>query len=77
MIADPGTRCGELYAPTVEVLPEDASDRGAATDLESDRVAVEGLFRDPFVNSREQLETMLGWLCDGETDGLETSCVKP
>ena len=73
MIADPGTRCGELYAPAVEVLPEDASDRGAATDLESDGVAVEGACADPFVSSREQLETMLGWLSDGETDGLEHS----
>ncbi|HYB25299.1 MAG TPA: ISKra4 family transposase [Solirubrobacteraceae bacterium] len=73
MIADPGTRCGELYALAVEVLPEDASDRGAAADLESDGVAVEGSCADPFVNSREQLETMLGWLSDGETDGLEHS----
>ena len=73
MIADPGTRCGELYAPAVEVLPEDASERGAATNLDGDGAGSDASSTDPFARSREQFETMLSWLSDAETDELEHS----
>jgi hypothetical protein len=72
MIADPGTRCDELYAPAVEVLPEDACGRGAATDLEADGVPLEGS-ADPFAASHEQFEVMLGWLQNADSDALEHS----
>jgi hypothetical protein len=72
MIADPGTRSAELYPPAVEVLPEDASGRGAATDLEADGALPEGS-ADPFAHSREQFEVMLSWLSEAESDGLEHS----
>ena len=72
MIADPGTRRAELYPPAVEVLPEDASGRRAATDLEADGALPEGS-ADPFAHSREQFEVMLSWLSEAESDGLEHS----
>jgi Uncharacterised protein family (UPF0236) len=71
MIADLGTRGEELYAGVVEVLPESGSELGVATDLECDRVAAEG--SDRFAGSREQIEAMLSWLEDAESDGLEHS----
>ena len=72
MIADPGTRSAELYPPAVEVLPEDASGRGPATDLEADGALPEGS-ADPFAHSRQQFEVMLSWLSEAESDGLEHS----
>jgi len=71
MIADLGTRGEELYAGVVEVLPESGSERDVATDPGADGVAPE--CSDRFAGSREQFETMLGWLKDAETDGLEHS----
>jgi hypothetical protein len=73
MIADLGTRCGELYAPADEVLLSGGAGGDRAGDLGRDGgcASREGADSDAFARSREQFDAMLGWLASAETDGLE------
>ena len=63
MIANSGTRCGELYAPADEVLHAQGGGDAAARNLASEVGA--GAGEDPFGRSREQLEQIVDWL-DGK-----------
>jgi hypothetical protein len=75
VIADLGTRYGEVYAPADEVLPSiDAAD-GDAMDLgRGDPYAPEGRTgEDRFARSRERFELIVDWLGGEESDGLEHS----
>jgi len=66
VIANSGTRCGELYAPADEVLQAQRGAERAAKDLASD-----GGEEDPFGRSRERLEEIVGWLGGEDATGLE------
>jgi hypothetical protein len=75
VIADLGTRYGELYSPVDEVLPSVAVAGGDATNLgrgenpaPEDRSGV-----DRFGRSRERFEVILDWLGGEESGGLEHS----
>jgi hypothetical protein len=76
VIADLGTRQGELYAPADEVLPSVDAAGGAATRVErGERPAGAGdrLGGDRFERSRERFEVIVGWLDGEEAGGLEHS----
>lgn len=70
VIADLGTRYGEVYAPADEVLlsesraDADARDLGRGEDRPGEA---------QFDRSREQFELIVGWLADEQADGLEHS----
>ncbi len=66
MIANSGTRYGEVYAPADEVLQGQGSSDAPARDLPSG-----GAGEDPFAGSRERFEQIVGWLGARETVGLE------
>ncbi len=67
MIANSGTRYGELYAPADEVLQGQRAADAAAKDLAPGDHAGE----DPFAGSRERFGEIVGWLGDGDAAGLE------
>ncbi len=67
MIANSGTRCGELYAPADEFLQSQRAAGAAASNLASGGGAGE----DPFGRSRERLEEIVGWLDAQEAAGFE------
>ncbi len=67
MIANSGTRYGELYAPADEVLQSQRTVDAAVSNLASGGSAGEDLF----ARSREQLEQIVGWLGAQEAAGLE------
>jgi hypothetical protein len=76
VIADLGTRQGELYAPADEVLPSAAAARGVATKLEGGErpaVAGDGSGGNRFERSRERFELIVGWLDGEEAGGVEHS----
>ncbi len=75
MIADLGTRYGEVYAPVDEVLLSSEADGGDARDLgrEKDHAPDGQSGEDRFARSRERFELILGWLGGEETGGLEHS----
>ena len=65
MIANSGTRYGELYAPADEVLQSQRTVDAAARTLAS------GGGEDAFGRSRERFEQIVGWLDAQEAAGLE------
>ncbi|MGB0091095.1 MAG: ISKra4 family transposase [Solirubrobacteraceae bacterium] len=67
MIANSGTRYGELYAPADEVLQSQRTVDAAASNLASGGGAGE----DAFGRSRERFEQIVGWLDAQEAVGLE------
>ncbi len=67
MIANSGTRYGELFAPADEVLQGQNSSDSAGRDLAPDDHAGE----DPFAGSRERFEQIVGWLGDRDAGALE------
>lgn len=67
MIANSGTRCGELFAPADELLQSQRAAGAAASNLASGGGAGE----DPFGRSRERLEEIVGWLGAQEAAGFE------
>ena len=67
MIANSGTRYGELYAPADEVLQSQRTVDAAARNLASGGGAGE----DAFGRSRERFEQIVGWLDAQEAAGLE------
>lgn len=73
MIADLGTRSGGVYAPVDEVLPSDGADGGDATNLRDGRDVppVDAGGGGRFERSREQFETIVGWLGDENSGGVE------
>jgi hypothetical protein len=76
VIADLGTRSGEVYAPAGEVLPSAEASGGDATNLgrgEDDRASDDRPGEDRFDRSREQFEVIVGWLGGEESGGLEHS----
>jgi hypothetical protein len=76
VIADLGTRCGEVYAPTDEVLPSVDGAGGPATKVgggERAAVAGDGAGGDRFKRSRERFELIVGWLEGEEAGGFEHS----
>ncbi len=75
MIADLGTRYGELYAPAGEVLLSVEADGGDAANLEqcAEGVSGGGSSGDRFAGSRERLEGIIGWLGGERAAGLEHS----
>jgi hypothetical protein len=70
VIADLGTRYGEVYAPVDELLLSADAAGGDATDLgrDEDRGA-----EDPFGRSRERFAVIVDWLGDEPAGGLEHS----
>jgi hypothetical protein len=75
VIADLGTRSGELYAPPDEVLLSGGLADGDATNLggEEDRAPADGCVEDRFARSRARFEKIVGWLGDEAAGGLEHS----
>ena len=80
VIADLGTRCGELYPPADELLlPEPVADGGATNLGAGESQAPEpdvGSGEDRFARSREQFELIVGWLGGEDTDGLEHAALE-
>jgi hypothetical protein len=75
VIADLGTRYGELYAPDDELLPSVEMVGGGATDLgRDDAGALEDRSGDDrFERSRERFEVIVDWLGGEESGGVEHS----
>jgi hypothetical protein len=75
VIADLGTRYGELYAPADEVLLSGGAVGRDATNLERGESDAPGDWRgeDRFDRSRERFAVMLDWLGGEESRGLEHS----
>lgn len=75
MIADLGTRYGEVYAPADEVLPSADASGGDAMNVGrvDERVLDDRRGVDRFARSREQFEVILGWLGGEESGGVEHS----
>jgi len=76
VIADLGTRNGELYAAADEVLPSADAAGGPARKVEGgERAAGAGdrLGGARFERARERFELIVGWLDDEEAGGLEHS----
>jgi hypothetical protein len=80
VIADLGTRCGELYSPADELLLS-----GPVADSAAWNLGVEagqppdadgGYGGDRFARSREQFEVIVGWLGSEEADGLEHAALE-
>jgi len=69
VIANSGTRCGELYAPADEVLQAQGGAEHVARDLASEVGAGGG--EDPFARSRERVEQIVGWL-----GGKDAACLE-
>ena len=80
VIADLGTRCGELYSPADELLLSEPVADGGATNLGAgEGQAPErdgGSGGDRFARSREQFELIVGWLDGEEADGLEHAALE-
>jgi hypothetical protein len=72
VIADLGTRYGEVYAPADEVLPCGAPADGSATDLAQPEDAGGGRF----ARSRERFELILDWLGGEEAGELEHAALE-
>jgi len=78
VIADLGTRCGELYSPADELLLSEpvadagARNLGAREGQTPDRASGE----DRFVRSRAQFALIVGWLDGEEADGLEHAALE-
>jgi hypothetical protein len=70
VIADLGTRYGDVYAPVDEVLLPVAMAVGDATDLGHDQDREPG---DAFARSREQFGVILDWLGGERSDRVEHS----
>ena len=75
MIADLGTRDGEVYAPADGVLLSEPLADAVATNLERDeaRARQDRRGEDRFGRSRERFELILDWLASEESGGLEHS----
>ncbi len=67
MIANSGTRCGVVYAPSDEVLPV----QGMADPVARNLASGGGVGEDLFGRSRERFEQIVGWLDAEEAAGLE------
>ena len=79
MIADSGTRRGELYASADEVLLSGDAAGGAATKVEPGDCAggvSDHLGGDRFERSRERFEVIVGWLDGEEVGGFEHSALE-
>jgi hypothetical protein len=67
--ADPGTLSSELYAPGVELLPDERADLGVAMNAASTRpptaAEIEG-----FTRSQELFYCEVAWLSGEEAGGL-------
>ena len=75
MIADLGTRSGELYAPSDEVLLSGGLAGGDATNLggAEDRASADRSVENRFARSRARFEEIVGWLGEEAAGGLEHS----
>jgi hypothetical protein len=81
VIADLGTRCGELYSPADELLlSEPVADARARNLGAGEGQAPDGRSggsgEDRFARSREQFELIVGWLGGEEADGLEHAALE-
>ena len=70
--ADLDTRCGELYPSGSEVLPDGQPDSDAAAGGEGRSASSRGDATEPagFASSREQFESLLGFLDGADAAGL-------
>ena len=79
MIADLDTRCGELYGSGAEVLPAGRADtEGAAEDVSGGggRGSPGGPAGGAFVASREQFESLIGFLDGADATGLSHAALE-
>ena len=78
VIADLGTRRGELYAPADELLLSADAAGGVQRDLARGAPGGAGdrSGEDRFERSREQFELIVGWLDGEEADGLEHAALE-
>ena len=78
VIADLGTRCGELYSPADELLLSDPVADAHATNLGAgEGQAPDGESgEDRFARSRGQFELIVGWLGGEDADGLEHAALE-
>jgi len=78
VIANLGTRCGELYSPADELLQSEPVADARATNLgaREGQAPDGGSGGDRFARSREQFELIVGWLDGEEADGLEHAALE-
>jgi len=77
VIADLGTRCGELYSPADELLlSAPVADAGATNLGVGEGQARERTGGGRFARSREQFELIVGWLGGEAADGLEHAALE-